>query len=557
MGGGGTSTAEITQEQYDKIADVQQTKINRLDFFLAPDGVDVDFMGIWQASRYKFEVNVLADGRYDGKFKGLEVGNYFAYVYANAEGGYWAFEHIKIPVSVVVGQARKLEVVLRQTGSMLVPFKLPVSAGSFEEGREYQVIMQSAEPEFSTNNWARYENGNLYFQLWAYKPYKTGGQIEISVKDKVEDIINFKVPVNIMNYVATNGDPITLNPMVSQTGGIDVDIKFAHEVGYTVALDRAALEIGVKATVAGSTRNGMLALKITTKGHPYGMQKLELNSYSSNPYNNGVAWVEVYDGAVLVGNGVLFHDRNSMFIFNSVLSIPANSVKILMVKVDFQSFPNTNAGDAVRINYVSSSGVLLDTAEVVEDRNPLDGQVTAYLYRSVPRVTIMPLPDSTLRNGTNVLYRAKVEADANGDIDWFRQTYKFSKTNGVTLANLRIVDEVNDWALAVTDNNSAGEYGFNFPDAFTIGPGSFKIFALKAEVSGAVPGSHIATQMVGDEQQYKNLPAAQASDPRFTGETNNNFVWTDKRSYTHSLTTEDWHNGKGVSLPTDGIMLAN
>jgi hypothetical protein len=222
--GGGSDS--LTDEQIAQIAEVQKKKINRLDFFFVPAIANVDQIGYWAAAKYRFSVDVV-DGAYDAEFQGIEVGEYFVYAFADVDG-YYAFGDEKIPVSVLAGETSVFVVNFKMLNHLLIPCKIPVTLGSFKEDEQYEIKIQNASGTFSENNYAQMQGENLVFNLWAYSPYKVNGEITLSVVDQLGNNVSFTAKIDIMDYVNSDGQSVTLIPVDKLEGSVYAKIKFVH-----------------------------------------------------------------------------------------------------------------------------------------------------------------------------------------------------------------------------------------------------------------------------------------------------------------------------------------
>ncbi len=499
--------------------------------------------------RYSFSFAVI-NGDVIAQIEGLIPGAYRMTANAVSGSGVFTFFSGETTVEVVAEKDNHVKLIMdpcQTAGVSIAVSDLPTS-----NPRDAQILSMTT----NGNQISSQDSGYVYdskFYFWAQIQLypEPATKLQYSVKDGSGKVYVQEVSFNILdfidNIIAASRYEITYVADTSLT----IDIVWAP--AYTVSLTPTAFN-GVRPIVAGSTGVEILSVDITVKKDPVAIQKIELGAISSSSMNS-IALVMIFDESTIVGSGMFMNgsDVRGTFIFNSVLEIPAYSIKTLTVKLDFapMSFYD-DTGHNIRLKYLGSSGTNMATGESVEDKTPLDGQITADVFRSVLRISALPLPTATLQNGTNVLYRFADSANAAGDIDVFRKTVRITRSAGILINNLRLVDESTGVTTPLTDANSGGEYGFNFEQAKTIAAGTQKAFALTAEVSGVNQGSWLVTEMLGDQDDFKNLTADQAANPQFVGETNNNFIWSDRNKQSHDLNSQDWHNGalvEGFPLP--------
>jgi len=350
---------------------------------------------------------------------------------------------------------------------------------------------------------------------------------------------------------------------------------------YTVSLSSGA--VYVKPISAGSTGVEMLSLDIAVKNCPIAIQTIELGNFSLT----GVGLVTIFDGSTLVGSGMFMSgwDARSVFALYPAVRISAHSKRTLRVMVDFPlMLLNTDAGEVARVQYYGSSGVNMVTGgtvkDTVGDKSWLSGQAVGYIFKSTLRVDALKLPTGELRDGTNVLFRVADTASVFGDIDIYRKTFMVTKSLGLSITNLRLVDEETGISIPASlvdqetglpiplpdvDPNSSIIYGFNFEQARTILAGTRKSFALTAEVSGVSPWSFITAEMLwNDGIVVTNQVAADLRDePLPFGKDKVHlvwFIWSDMSKIPHNLNSADWHNGDtvdGFPLPAATLSAVN
>ncbi|MFH0955812.1 MAG: hypothetical protein V1801_01180 [Candidatus Falkowbacteria bacterium] len=358
-----------------QVADIAKRKISQLEFFFVPAEVNVDQVGIYGGAKYRFAVNVI-NGVYDAEFQGIEVGRYEVYAFASSEYGSWIFKDEKIPLTISAGKISTLSVNFKMSESILLPFKVAVTSGNFKEGGQYKVSLQNPGRPFSENDWAQYRDGSLYFHLWAYQPFTSGQQVIFSITDKSGNVINFAASINIMDFVANNGQDITLKPVAIQSGGVVADIRFAHEA-YAVSL--SPLDSGLaKYAPVGSFGVDMLVLKFAANKNQVTINEVELSMNSSGyPYGlNTVNIIDLESGVLLARGVLMMFDPNygqGTFHLFSALAIPASGMKTVAIRTDILPFTSATRGK-ISVNYLGSRGVDAVTGGVIENKSLINGQ---------------------------------------------------------------------------------------------------------------------------------------------------------------------------------------
>ena len=500
--------------------------------------------------KYSFPFAVI-NGDVVAEMEGLIPGNYLMTGSAVSANGEFTFFSGETSVTVEAEKNNHAWLAMSPcstTGARISVKDLPTTSPS-----DAQVTSAAANGDTISSQDSGYlYEGKFYFWTQVQLDPEPAIKLEYSVKDENGKIYIQEIGFNILdfidNVIASGSYEIVYVP---SSTNLTVDVIWSP--AYTVSLGWTELS-GVRPIVAGSTGVEMMAVDITTKKDPVAIQKIELGAvYSSSTH--GISLVTIFDGSTMIGSGMFLNSSNasSTFLLTSSLQVSAYSTKTLTVKVDFALISSIGSiVNNVRLKYLSSSGVNEATGEAVEDKTLLSGQVTADTFKSLLKVSALPLPTTILQNGTNVLYRFADSADVAGDIDLLRKTFRLIRSAGVLTSNLRLMDEATGASTLLTDTNSGGEDGFNFEPIKTIAAGTQKSFALMAEVSGVVQGSWLATEMVGDQDAYKNLTAEQAVDPKFVGETNNNCIWSDRTKSPNS-----WHNGALIDgFPSSAVTLS-
>jgi hypothetical protein len=338
----------------------------------------------------------------------------------------------------------------------------------------------------------------------------------------------------------------------------------------------------------------MTVLKFKATSEQINVTKIRLslnNAYSSG---NDLSNVYIYDGSTLLGSGVLgtgdatgaTANASTTYTLTTPLSIPANGEKIVTIKADIAPIYTTNtvadAGHSIAIDYYGSTSTSENVATGVSsgtqiaNYSPTTAQTSSYIYKSVPTVSTVALSTNTVNNGTMDLYKFKVAADAKGDIDLLKFTFKIATSNPttggpITLKDITLVD-VTDSAEATLNATTSGTYfyadassgiveeylyasGATWGTATTtrtVSAGNSRTFALRATIGGTGSGASVTCQLEGDALVPAAMTNAMMTFDNVNADINDDFIWSDISSSSHDTTpvgssVADWMNGYLVS----------
>lgn len=319
--------------------------------------------------------------------------------------------------------------------------------------------------------------------------------------------------------------------------------------------------------VAGnSTNNTMAVFNFGAVNETVLIQKIQLRL--SRSYSNGIdlSKVYIYDGSTLLASGTFpavngGPDNKLTLNLTAPLRIPANAPananKIITIKADIASvglFGPATAGHQITIDYLESWGIGESTGESIYNASFTQILTTAYLQRSLPYIAGSSLIAS-LNNGLQELGKFSVRADASGDIEVYKFTFKINVSN-VKLSGLSLIDQ--GTGKTIYSGSASLPYGTTQVDAVLVSPlsipaGTTKNIILKGTVSGAAVGSVISIVLDGDTGRNAVMQSAAEVDNSDT----DNFIWSDMSKLSHNLSSADWTNGFVVSgLPGTGLPLS-
>jgi hypothetical protein len=163
--------------------------------------------------------------------------------------------------------------------------------------------------------------------------------------------------------------------------------------------------------------------------------------------------------------------------------------------------------------------------------------------------------------------RWKVNADSAGDIGLHKFTFKIATaTAKVSSLNLHaytdssfsnpisgfrsdggiLTDNLN---LGTVWSSSASQIEIRSQASIQVPAGATRYFEIRGTVSNSSAGASVSTQLEGDGA-YANISTANNID----NNSNDDFIWSDQSSASHSLNSSDWTNGYGVSgLPSSNL----
>jgi len=405
--------------------------------------------------------------------------------------------------------------------------------------------------------------------------------------------------------VATNDKNTAITEdLDTSTAGATITVGVSG--GYAVTVDPSApTEKWYAAGTTGAIVN-VLRFTGTTEELAITDLRLQLNKQGSSTASD-VAAVELWDGSTLVQRSVgpAFSSGVQDFTFptsgTGSFIVPKNSYKKLTIKVDFANIGSDQSGvsgQMVALNYDGASYKTYNKARgsqssaTVYSSTEADTNQAGMLYfRSVPTVTKLAIPSSTLQSGSNVLYKFSVKADPAYDIAFNRVTFRVA-TSGVTTFRTTLpgfalydvtsgankqISNATGAAAAFFDQNINYDASHNLIVRIlanhsnlgsatweTVTANETKTYELRATVATDNTGDSVTTTMLEDDARPVNVVLTGSSknlmDTRnnidieqgndfgawANAATSTNFIWTDfynDASTATSLTSDNWMNG--------------
>lgn len=396
--------------------------------------------------------------------------------------------------------------------------------------------------------------------------------------------------------VTATGMSTTLNigETVNAANGQQMTIAAAGQ--YSVALD-SSTPTG-KLIAANTTGNVMTVLKFRATSEQVNVTKIRLSLNNSSSTGNDLSQVYIYDGSTLLGQGVLgigdvqgkLANASTTFTLSTPLQIPANTDKLVTIKADISPIYTANtvahAGRQIAIDYYGSTsssenvGTGVSSGTQIAGYSPTTAQTAAIIYKSVPTVAAVALPTTTLSNSTMAISKFSVSADAKGDIDLYKFTFKIATSNPTTggplvVENLTFVDVTG--GLEVTLYASTTKMYtdiMNYADIVllaspgtqslstttrTVSAGTTRTFELRATISGTGAGASLNTQLEGDAAKVADTSGDMWTRDLVEADTNDDFIWSDLSDVDHTATSfaagvRDYTNGYLVAgLPSSNL----
>lgn len=382
------------------------------------------------------------------------------------------------------------------------------------------------------------------------------------------------------DVVAQDADGNNVNPIgnVNPTAGVVRHlIQNTGTMSYTLAPDDTESEAGL--VIAGNGSVVLGKIRLTAANEELKQTKIRV-SLVNGAASSSVNSMSLYDGSTLVAGPVPLSGPNADFSgFNFV--VPKDGSKTLTVKAALNTISNgAVSGSNLQITTDLTNPTTgtfeyrgTSSSTVATDINTADltGRVKV-LRKTKPTVSLASLPTSTLSNGTMVLSRVTITADAAEQVSLKTIAWTVNKSD----ADIVISNPTNQSAMREVGQGShisgtatlstCGSGSTNcrvtstFSNEQVIAAGTSKTYELVVLVAGAVDDNSISTSIAADSGVITNSlddtgPGSIAGDS-LTGSTDDyNFIWSDNSAIPHNDTlggSADWTNGLYVKvLPTD------
>jgi len=256
-------------------------------------------------------------------------------------------------------------------------------------------------------------------------------------------------------------------------------------------------------------------------------------------------------------------------------TIPANTKKTLDVVVTLSTVgagAGTSGSNIVTtLNATYTKIAPASTGVNATIPAPTSGS-NLYVYKSIPTISLVSLPSTTLTAGTKTLQKFTIAADASAPISWNKIEFAISKTAATTIGACSALTPgactgviLTDGTNTITGNmttsadlTTGGAVGATtatltfVPSAEEAIPaGQAKTYELKALTVGGdvISGNYVMSQI-------NKGSSAQTSGAISTPLTSS-FIWSDISAQGHTTLTSDWATDFLVkNLPTDSQTLS-
>ena len=293
---------------------------------------------------------------------------------------------------------------------------------------------------------------------------------------------------------------------------------------------------------------------------------LLINTASSSAAD--VQTLKLYDGNTLVksitspaftgGKELITFTEGSSSALNTFVVPKGDDGRSLTIKAIFSKIGTGFAGTSGNLFKVSTTTTASEnkakgasSGTAVDILGSAATSTGARYFKSVPVVAKLAVPSTILSNGTKTLYKFSVTADAAGKID----LYKFSFTIATTSANAdsfslvetttgnTVFSSVESLAGVVEGVVSNSTYGAT---QITLNAGETRTYELKATITNAgTAGDTVQVTMNGDAAHISAATNG-LSASNVDGDTNDDFIWSDRSNSSHTTSTADWYNGYKV-----------
>lgn len=268
----------------------------------------------------------------------------------------------------------------------------------------------------------------------------------------------------------------------------------------------------------------------------------------------------------LDGNGAAYFSGLTMY-------VPKNGTAVLSIKAVVSSLTSsaTNiSGYVVQLGLPTFAGNT-DTSvfsAIGDSGTPVTASASGampgnamYLRATRPTITLVSLPTTLLSDGTQVLAKFKIAADATNDVSWYRIVFSYVSSSGVSVTDstINLYKEGSSTKLKTADISltpATKIIDFVSTSEQTITKGTSQVYELKGDITGTAASRSFQTRIGGGATA---IPATTPTTSIYAdvATTESRFVWSDRSAVPHTaFTSSDWCDSNYVkSLPTDSQTL--
>lgn len=369
------------------------------------------------------------------------------------------------------------------------------------------------------------------------------------------------------NGAVTAGANAEINDATPTTPA--VSIRVTSEGTITTAIDSGRPDAQI--IVAGVTGEQELSrVKLTATKENFTVDKLTAQVDEAGSYDD-VEYLKLYDNAGLALSGNVSLDSAGQASFTGLnINVVKGSDTVLVIKGKIAAISDrttandgtagvgADSGDAVTVSVVTSANAFhavgVSSSAVDTAANAAVGQ-TEVVRKTKSTVSMLSLPVSSLSDGTKVLYRFTVAADANADVSFkgVKPTMTLNDASGAGLAITAGTVYLYDVTTGETQLNTAGvneSAMIEIDDAkvVTIPKGTSKTFEIRGTVAGSATGDSINVTITKDTAALSGGTVAGTETADGGGvndaiaDAQNAFIWSDNSADTHGVASTEWMN---------------
>lgn len=278
------------------------------------------------------------------------------------------------------------------------------------------------------------------------------------------------------------------------------------------------------------------------------------------------------DGTTGTATGYLDGSGYATF-SNLAMYVPKNGTAVLSIKAQLSSLLDSSTN-------LSGSTVILTVPDLSANTTPsiftilgktsgtslyatgtasaMTGS-TMILRATRPTITIVALPSTLLTDGTQVLSKFKIAADATNDISWQKIVFSYTSSTGVSVTDntINLYKEGSSTKLFTADTldltPATKIITFIATNEQTITKGTSQVYELKGDITGSASDTSFSTRIGGTNAAAGAVTTSIYSDVTTT---EGRFLWSDRSAAPHVSGSADWCDSNYVkSLPTDSQTL--
>ncbi len=448
----------------------------------------------------------------------------------------------------------------------------------------------------------QFSNMNLVVPAGQTVTLSLSGNLSGSIAN-LNDTIRFTVANADVTAQDKDGNAVSKSGSVTSASMI---ISANGSMTYALAPDDSESEAGI---VLGGTTSVLAKYRFTAQSEDLKLDKVRLSIPSASVTAVNNLWL--YDGSTMVAGPVSVNSSGNADFSGFSFVVLKDSSKTLTVKGDLNAVGSGGAASGLDLTVKLCDGANSDCSGdtgTYEVRGTSAGSSTIDLVgnsgavsgrekrnrKTKPTVSLAALPTSTLSNGTQVISRFTVTADAAQQLSLKTVSFNLNLNNvsgsnisASTTAADSMIREVgqgsniagaSDIGSCATASSASCTLHVSFTNEQTIAAGTSKTYELRVTVAGAdASGESISTSLLGDTAQVtgeldNGVPftfssVAHTAIDDYDGSAADgeyNFIWSDNSLIPHndvvdtnlssdaSGSSNDWTNGRFIKvLPSD------